>query len=303
MKLHAGWYLAAFVADGENAISPVHIGDRSLMLVHDNGTARAFDAVCPHRGANLAYGGRLERNCVICPFHGKAITLGEVSEPRLGVREYPCLTLGPLVFVRVDDEANGDRGFVQTMQQYAQDRTFFAGSEAPLAVAPEYIVENAFDVAHFTAVHRVPRVQMDLAETEMGELVIDGHMEYVAGRWVRGSEGQRIRNRFHARAYSPTVVVSEVGEPPDFHLVITGAVPTPTGCVIRIGYAVSPEEPGGAVSDARISALIQGGERALAEDTVVWEHLDTCVPARYDKRDGPVLEFRRFCDQFPMAAP
>lgn len=32
--------------------------------------ARVVDAFCPHLGANLAIDGKVEKDCITCPFHG-----------------------------------------------------------------------------------------------------------------------------------------------------------------------------------------------------------------------------------------
>jgi phenylpropionate dioxygenase-like ring-hydroxylating dioxygenase large terminal subunit len=34
------------------------------------GQLQVFDAFCPHQGAHLGHGGRLEGECLRCPFHG-----------------------------------------------------------------------------------------------------------------------------------------------------------------------------------------------------------------------------------------
>src|SRR5207245_497241 len=46
------------------------IAGRSIALFRDaTGAARALDAHCPHRGANLAYG-KVAGGCLACPYHG-----------------------------------------------------------------------------------------------------------------------------------------------------------------------------------------------------------------------------------------
>jgi len=36
----------------------------------ETGVVYISDAFCPHLGANLAIGGTVENNCIVCPFHG-----------------------------------------------------------------------------------------------------------------------------------------------------------------------------------------------------------------------------------------
>ena len=62
-----GWYQAACEQDLGEGLTPVSFGSRRLMAVKRDGTVRVFDAVCPHRGASLAHGGKLEGEWALVP--------------------------------------------------------------------------------------------------------------------------------------------------------------------------------------------------------------------------------------------
>ena len=68
--MYAGWYRVAFTPDATEEVSPAEIGSLPLVLVKTPDGIGAFDAVCPHRGAHLGYGGRLDGGVIVCPFHG-----------------------------------------------------------------------------------------------------------------------------------------------------------------------------------------------------------------------------------------
>jgi nitrite reductase/ring-hydroxylating ferredoxin subunit len=59
-----------------DAVAPgkVHrfsIADRELIARRDaTGALHVFDAFCPHQGAHLGHGGRIDDDCIRCPFHG-----------------------------------------------------------------------------------------------------------------------------------------------------------------------------------------------------------------------------------------
>ena len=40
------------------------------MFRGESGQVYVVDAYCPHLGANLAVGGKVEGDCIECPFHG-----------------------------------------------------------------------------------------------------------------------------------------------------------------------------------------------------------------------------------------
>jgi len=67
-----GWYRAIFsdeLATGE--VKPLAILGRQLVVWRgEDERVRVADAYCPHLGAHLGHGGRVEGKDVVCPFHG-----------------------------------------------------------------------------------------------------------------------------------------------------------------------------------------------------------------------------------------
>ena len=300
-----GWYLAAFDADLPDDVNPLTIGDRRLIAVRDGDDVRVFDGTCPHRGAHLGYGGRLDGACVVCPFHGKHIRLG--GDTRLSVHEHRVLRAGDAIFVRLSDDPRDDRGFEQVVKELAASRRVVAAVRQEVSAPAAYIVENAFDMDHFAAVHHVPRVEsLGVRIDDAGALAIEAEFRTLISPWVSAQQREDARqtalatgeaqmdfaSRFYARAFSPAVVITEFGPPGATHYVITGAVPVDGGCIARVAVAVLPD------CQAQLTHLVHGARKALGEDLVVWNHLDVEAPQRYDGRDAPVLAFRDFCASF-----
>src|SRR3954452_3500285 len=67
-----GWFIVAESASLEPGdVRALHYFDRDLVLYRtEDGAPRVMDAHCPHLGAHLAVGGRVEGECIRCPFHG-----------------------------------------------------------------------------------------------------------------------------------------------------------------------------------------------------------------------------------------
>src|SRR5262245_19780999 len=67
-----GWYQVAWSEEvGRNAVVPLRCLGLDLVLMRDSaGVAHVLDARCPHLGAHLGHGGRVENDCLVCPFHG-----------------------------------------------------------------------------------------------------------------------------------------------------------------------------------------------------------------------------------------
>jgi len=294
---HSGWYLPAFTSELTAEVTPLEIGTRRLVAVRDGTGIRVFDADCPHRGAHLGYGGRLSGGCLVCPFHGRRIALGE-GGGRLSVREHHVIVSGEAVFVRLSDGgADDDRGLTRALKELETTHPLTAAVARPLAADPALVVENAFDVDHFTEVHKVPRLRgMAHRNGDEGELVIEG--EFVMGAKPGSTSGQQVtRAGFLARAYSPGVVVTRFGPPGWEQVIVTAAVPYERGgCVARVAIGVRPEQRG------ELPLLIHGSERALEEDAVIWERLNPRAVPRFDGRDAAVVAYREFCATFGTPA-
>ncbi|MER7845389.1 Rieske 2Fe-2S domain-containing protein [Kitasatospora sp. NPDC096077] len=307
MTVHHGWYLLAFRSELTDEITPLAVGPRRLIALREGDRVRVLDANCPHRGAHLGYGGRREGDCLVCPFHGKRIGLGDPSK-HWSVAEHRVLEWGDALFVRLSDDPDGDRGFERSVQGWAEEYPLVAAVSLPVDVPSEYVVENAFDPDHFKAVHGVPGNRgMATRDGEHGELVIEGEFLMQTSPWQDARTLEEIRweavrtgrvrwdfkPRFHAQAFSPNVVVTEFGPAETRQVIVTGSVPTEDGgCVARVAIGVREDQRGA------LPALLGGSGKALAEDKVVWEHLDHTMTPRYDARDEPVLAFRRFCADF-----
>src|SRR5690349_11408070 len=153
--MYGGWHLLAFTRDLEDDITSASIGAHRLMLVRRGEDIAAFDAVCPHRGADLAYGGRLEDGVVVCPFHGHRIRLEDGGTPGYCVRPYRTLEMGGSVFVLPTEDH--ERGFTDFLERFTATHYFVPGFRLQAPVPPQYVIENVFDVDHFTTVHGVHR--------------------------------------------------------------------------------------------------------------------------------------------------
>jgi len=67
-----GWYVLTRSLDLKKGdVRPMNVLGGQYALWRDmSGKAHMFGAYCPHLGANLAFGGIVQDNCLRCPFHG-----------------------------------------------------------------------------------------------------------------------------------------------------------------------------------------------------------------------------------------
>lgn len=279
--IHAGWYLAAYENEVPEGVAPLALGERRLMTVREAGRVRVFDADCPHRGAHLGHGGVVKGDCVECPFHGRRIALGDMNK-RYAVAEHSAHLLSGMLFVRLGSDHDADLGFEETILRYAEGRIFVPFVNAHLPTSTRMIMENAFDCEHFTALHRMPGFSRFVSvPSETGEIA------------VAAKFGPKVAGEFYARAFSPTLVVTELRSPERTQVIITGTVPEDGGCAMRIGFAVPPED----------EALIPEWRRmtlyGFEQDRLVWDHIDESAPQDLSAADSFVQEFWEFCAKFP----
>jgi nitrite reductase/ring-hydroxylating ferredoxin subunit len=293
-----GWFQIAFDRELTREVSPASIGQLRLVLVRVGSEITAFDAICPHRGADLGIGGRHDRGALVCPFHGFRIGLGQDSEHGFCVRRYRTLTIGGLVFVQLSDQH--DNGFADALETLARDRFILPGFSLNVRSTADIVIENAFDQAHFRPVHAIGmQGEFSVRPTQNGELTVEGMFDLPISRWQRSqtaTDGAYVP--FQAKAFSPGVVISDLGGAHPY-TVITASTPNGDGsCTIRLSLALPKDEQDRPPKPELCEFLLRRSREGLEKDRVVWEHRCESAPARYMSIDEPVKEFRMFCARF-----
>jgi hypothetical protein len=286
----------AFESELQRAVAPAAVGGRRLLVLRRPEGPLVADALCPHRGADLGYGGRLDGDAVLCPFHGFRIGIGGAGEHGLRVRAHPTLALGGLVLARLED--GPDHGFEGVLRALAAERMLVAGFTLRLRAAADMVIENAFDQAHFRPVHGIGLDGVfRLLRSDAGELGVEGSFDLPPSPWQRGGTADG-RVPFRARAFSPGLVVSDLGGQHPY-TVITAATPLPEGgCAIRLSLALPRDAEGCPPRPDLVDFLLRRSREGLEKDRAVWEHRAEDRPPRYVALDGPVQAFRDFCAGF-----
>jgi phenylpropionate dioxygenase-like ring-hydroxylating dioxygenase large terminal subunit len=292
-----GWFQVAFEDDfkDQDLIEGI-VGNQHLVLARTNAGIQAFDAACPHRGANLAYGGRLEEGSIVCPFHGYRVALGECSTRGFQVRQYPTLTIGGLVLVRLSEAY--ENGLSEALTSLDQDHYFVAGFVRDIKAKAALVIENGFDNLHFRTVHNICNVpRFRTRPSQHGELAVEGVFE-IPPPQAALDRSAIVKVPFLARAFSPGLVISQLqGELP--YVVITSATPTPDGfCRMRLSIALLGKQSQQPLDQELAQYLIEQSKIGIALDETIWEHLIPDAPTHLNLRDSTVLEFNKFCRPF-----
>jgi nitrite reductase/ring-hydroxylating ferredoxin subunit len=163
-----GWFVVASAGDlSAGEVRAVRYFGRDLVLYRtEAGSARLVDAYCAHLGAHLAVGGRVEGDCIRCPFHGWSydgasgrctdIPYGtsERIPARAAVRAYPTEERGGAVWAW-HHLTGGDPFYELPRVPELEDPGWTEPllREFHIATSCQEMAENNHDFAHFRYVH------------------------------------------------------------------------------------------------------------------------------------------------------
>jgi 3-ketosteroid 9alpha-monooxygenase subunit A len=299
--IHHGWYKVAFERELRGSVTPVQIGELPLILVKDSTRLRAFDAACPHRGANLGFGGKLHDDVIVCPFHGHRIGLGTESNFDYRIRAYRTLVAGGLIFVLLDDRH--ENGLTTMLEQLNTTHFFVQGFSIVTRAPAELVIENGFDRGHFQAVHGLnTKPVLRLLPSSNAEMVVCGDFTAAAfdNVWHQDPKGVASTGiGFIARVFSPNVCVSRLQNAAGEYVVISGATPDGNGgTTVRVSVAVPADVNGRPPSESAIRSLLRDSKLAYEQDLVIWDNRVRDAPSRFDEDDDLVITFHKFCKRF-----
>ncbi|MFE3002363.1 Rieske 2Fe-2S domain-containing protein [Nocardia sp. NPDC059246] len=174
-----GWFQVAW--SPEIAVGGVHrmtyFGRDLIAWRSAAGTVTVMDAYCEHLGAHLGFGGRVDGERIVCPFHGwewdregRNVCIPYESRPNRGrrMRTYPVTERNESIYIWHDIDGRapyfdvpdvfagfGDAGSAADYYPAHPQGTLY---RERLELHPQYVLENGVDFAHFKFVHKVPFV-------------------------------------------------------------------------------------------------------------------------------------------------
>src|SRR4051812_40857410 len=219
--MRGGWYQIAFDRELKEGVNALAV-ERRLIAVRRDDKVRIFDAVCPHRGAHLGHGGRLDGEAIVCPFHARRIGLGSAAGCEYRVNEHEAFSIGGMVFARLWGDEGADVPFI--LRSLRRDHDFITGFTMTVPVAAELVIENGFDALHFQPVHELcAQPSLSVVSDQGGELRVEGVFSVSRSYWQSGP-GAVVSVPYAARGLSPGLVLSHLGGANPVYL-LTAATP------------------------------------------------------------------------------
>ena len=167
----SGWFQIAWVDELEKGdVRPLHYFGRDLVLYRGkSGDFHLLDAFCPHMGAHLGHGGRVQGEAIVCPYHawmwagdGRNVAVPSEGKPDPDCRIlcWQVVVANEIVWMWFDEQdrepfmpAPVDQSGVSDGMRYKVYPSC-AKDWRNLRMRPQYVPENNVDVAHLHTVHK-----------------------------------------------------------------------------------------------------------------------------------------------------
>jgi nitrite reductase/ring-hydroxylating ferredoxin subunit len=163
-----GWFVVATAdAVGSSDVRALHYFGRDLVLYRTaDGEPRVVDAYCAHLGAHLAVGGKVDGDCIRCPFHGWAYdgASGRCTEipystteripSKAFIRAYPTIERGGAIWAWHGLRGEAPFYDLPVVPELGDPRwTAPLMREFHISTSCQEMAENNHDYAHFRYVH------------------------------------------------------------------------------------------------------------------------------------------------------
>ncbi len=299
-----GWFslgAGADLAPGDvRAVS--YLGVDLVLFRSEDGTARVFDAHCPHLGAHLGVGGRVLGDGLVCPFHGWRFDgRGELADvpgldraPRVATRAWPVCEANGRIFVW--HHAGGlPPGYDVT--GYRRDEaewTAWSSSSYRVRVHVQDLTENIIDRSHFATVHDMAPPEADHFDVRFDgpSMVVEQRLKVTAVD-LGGYEIQTT-----STTCGPGIVAVEVSQPPiEMLTYITQTPVDDESTEVTLSFSMKSLPDRGTTESVRALNDRITNEQ-FTQDVPIWENKIYRDRPVLTRRDGPIAQYRRWFRQF-----
>jgi 3-ketosteroid 9alpha-monooxygenase subunit A len=293
-----GWFMVARSDEvGPTTAVPLFFFSRKLVAFRaPDGAPSILDAICPHLGAHLAFGGIVDGGGIRCPFHhwrygpdGKCndIPYNDRIPPRARLRAYPTREINGNIFAWYDcDEGEPDYQ-LPTLQEFGDPAwKRWTLLRQDIATVPNEIIDNIADKAHFPVVHfsRISEFKTEFVGHRAYQHAFNHHETLAA------EPGGDLRSTatYHGPGFLLTLLE---GHLPSWMLVCNTPIDG-THVAVWCGAMVRTHDPQVAEDYEALSRV------AFLQDVQIWENKASAPRPLLVANDGPILQARAWYEQF-----
>jgi 3-ketosteroid 9alpha-monooxygenase subunit A len=308
-EIPSGWYLVAWSDElpAESLLRLQYLEREMVAFRGPDGAVSVFDAYCPHLGAHLGVGGKVENGTLRCPFHGWRFAAGgECVEipyssripPRARALRYLAVERNGGILVWYDRAGREPFYEVPELPEW-RDPSFtrsWLSFEWTIASHPQEMGENGIDWQHFPCVHHMdaPRGVQARFEGPAYHWSIASGKEYTLQAF---SEDFALGGSNWGVGYSITRQSGAFTT-----VIVTGMTPVDRGHV-RIKLGVIARRDGRAEEELTGALRTYMEEHAVVatQDFHIWENKLYRDRPLLVEEDGPIAEYRKWVRQFYAA--
>ena len=296
-----GWFRVAF--SDELAAGEVrrleYFGKKLVLFRGQGGSARLFDAHCPHMGAHLGFGGEVVGDSLRCPFHHwKFDGEGKCSEipyakripARAKIGTYPLVEKNGVILMWHDRDAGTPFFEIPDIPEIG-DSAWSRPDVAHWEIRANWLDmnENCVDQAHFKYVHGTLSIPPTEATTE-------GYIHRAESCFkmrVPGGEGDAT---LLTMDYGPGFQIVRISGLIDTILMNTATPIDEEMTDVRFSYTVRVD--GDTRKTHLAEAVIMDLKQQFENDIPIWENKACFDKPVLCEGDGPVANYRKWYSQF-----
>jgi 3-ketosteroid 9alpha-monooxygenase subunit A len=297
-----GWFQVAYSQElAKGAVKPLKYFGRDLVLFRtEGGEARVLDAHCPHLGAHLGHGGKVQGDCIECPFHAwrfdgagecQSVPYAKKIPPKARLAPWPVCEINGLILVWHHAAALPPQWEVPPVPEFGHPEwTPYELRSWKIRTHNQEMAENAVDSAHFRYVHGT----VDQPTTEASE---HGHILHVLSQTTMRTRAGKVSGSVEVDAYGFGFTMTRFRGIVETLLVSSATTIDEDHVELRFAFTVRKLVDGDVTSTVG-RAFIAEIERQLAQDIPIWENKIYVHPPVLCDGDGPIGIFRRWAKQF-----
>ena len=297
-----GWFQVAYSDElTPGQVLPLSYFGRELVAFRTaEGKAAVLDAFCPHLGAHLGYGGKVEGESIVCPFHAwKFDACGGCTEvpyakkipPKAKMRAWPVQEINGLIMVWHHAEDAPPSFELPVLSEFGNEEwTTYERRRWQIKTRNQEMAENAVDSAHFHFLHGTSNMPESRAEI-VGPLL---KVYSTTGMSTpRGGVEGSVESTSYGFGYSTVRFTGIVDT-----LLVSSITPIADQLLdVRFNFTLK-KLPDKDVTKTVGKAFIREVSRQLEQDIPIWEHKTYWDHPVLCDGDGPVGLFRKWSRQF-----
>jgi 3-ketosteroid 9alpha-monooxygenase subunit A len=296
-----GWFRVLFSTElGPGEVKRLTILGRELVAFRtESGRAAVADPHCPHLGAHLGHGGKVEGESIRCPFHQwefgadgscTKVPYAKRIPPLARLRSWPVTERNGMVMVYHDPEGREPTFEIPELPELS-DAAWLPLDVKEWTVRANWLDmnENCVDGAHFKYIHGTGAIPSTEAE-------IRGHVHVATSAFEMAAPRGPVLATLVTTDYGPGFQTVHIDG-----LIATLMVNTATPIDeeytdVRFAYTVKTDGDPGRSNLA--AAIIEDLKRQFEHDLPIWENKRCWDRPVLCDGDGPISTYRKWYSQF-----